>query len=86
MPENSQLAKSSTQHKKTLYLKNSKYSVLSCRWPDSNRHGSLRMILSHVRLPIPPHRQLNTDNYFIILIIDMQEKIFIHPDISVPEP
>lgn len=31
--------------------------VFSCRWPDSNRHGSLRMILSHVRLPIPPHRQ-----------------------------
>ena len=27
-----------------------------CRWPDSNRHGVNRLILSQVRLPIPPQR------------------------------
>ena len=27
-----------------------------CRWPDSNRHGVTRLILSQVRLPIPPQR------------------------------
>ena len=29
---------------------------LRCRWPDSNRHGVNRLILSQVRLPIPPQR------------------------------
>ncbi len=29
-----------------------------CRWPDSNRHGLPRRILSAVRLPIPSHRRL----------------------------
>ena len=27
-----------------------------CHWPDSNRHGVTRLILSQVRLPIPPQR------------------------------
>ena len=33
-----------------LFIKN------KCRWPDSNRHGVTRLILSQVRLPIPPQR------------------------------
>ena len=31
-------------------------ALLICRWPDSNRHGVTRLILSQVRLPIPPQR------------------------------
>ena len=34
---------------------------LRCRWPDSNRHGVNRLILSQVRLPIPPQRLKNTE-------------------------
>ena len=32
---------------------------IKCRWPDSNRHGVTRLILSQVRLPIPPQRHMN---------------------------
>src|SRR5699024_4445363 len=34
---------------------------ISCRWPDSNRHGLIRLILSQVRLPIPPQRPVNRE-------------------------
>ena len=37
---------------------NSVFKIIKYRWSDSNRHGLLRMILSHVRLPIPPHRHM----------------------------
>ena len=37
-----------------------------CRWPDSNRHASRRLILSQVRLPIPSHRQAQRILYHIL--------------------
>ena len=52
-----QLPNSRTGQKKALKLYASG-QFLNCRWPDSNRHGLLRRILSAVRLPIPSHRQM----------------------------
>ena len=43
------------QHKIKKVLKTKDF--FHCRWPDSNRHGVTRLILSQVRLPIPPQRQ-----------------------------
>ena len=57
-----QLPNSRTGQKKALKLYASG-QFLNCRWPDSNRHGLLRRILSAVRLPIPSHRHFNGAYY-----------------------
>ena len=60
------------QHKIKKVLKTKDF--FHCRWPDSNRHGVTRLILSQVRLPIPPqwHMRLH-EKYHTILWKQMQE-------------